>query len=434
MSDVQAEEREGRTPQALMTISEDGLWMMPKSSDMAEMVFSSRWFLVLFLVIAAASAAIGMHHAFTWAFDFQWPAARLLAHGKDPWIEALQSHRNLTNSASVPNYLHELYVLYLPLTLFSEQTARIVWALANITMLLLAIRMLCTLYEIPRKQQPMLVLIMIGSISFRTGLGAGQFCFAELFLFCIIYRFHAAQVTRGLSLGLTFAKYSFSPIIALTFLLRGRMVAIAASLIPVLSALGICMWLLHKPILPLAVEPFMVARQGVSPGFADLMTLGERVFGHGFSGTIDAAALVLAVLYAVRLSRKRNLTIKVEFACISVASLLLFKHLIYDYIFLSVPFAYAFAGHSLRRGARWAILGIVAYVWFASPLYMSLENVRDKMPLLILNCSCLAALLLAIDLGAKEYPMQSIADTELLKSERMSGVGGCARPRAGRAV
>ena len=365
-------------------------------------MFARRWMLVLVALAALVSTAIGVHHSLVWAMDFQWPAATLLVHGHDPWLEALRSHRDLTHSASVPNYLHELYVLSLPLTLLPQTAARAVWMLVNIALTLLSLWMLGAIYNIPRRQLGVLLLVFAAGISFRSGLGAGQFCFAELFFFCLVYRYPLRWGTRGAALGLSLAKYSFSPVIGIVFLLRRRWRALLVAALPPLVGLGVCMWMLHRSWYPLAVEPLLVARRGVSPGYADLMTLGERLVSPRLGAAADAVALALAVLYALRLGRRRRLAPGGEFACVAVASLFFFKHLIYDYVFLLAPLAYSLWGNALQAWARRTVLVLTAYVWFVTPLYISLVHVRDRLPLLLFNCLCMAALLIAVDCGQTE--------------------------------
>ena len=336
-------------------------------------ILDSRLLLTFFMLTASVSIAIGIRHTLSYDFDFQWPGAHLLAQGSDPWIEALVSHRDLTNSHGVPNYLHELYVLYLPLALLPEHQAGIVWCLLNFVMALSSILMLGRMYDIPQKHQVLLFVIMASSVSFRAGIGAGQLCFTILFLFILVYRFARAPTISGIALGVSFAKYSFAPVIGLTLLLKRRLLVLAVAMLPVIVGLGICMRMLHVFVFPLAIEPLLVARHGVSPGFADIMTVNERL--HRWLPSVLNYPLVLAFafLYALRLALRRWLTAGGELACVTVASLFLMKHLIYDYVLLVIPLAYAVWAKELESWAQWTVVAITGYVWFGSPVYLARE-------------------------------------------------------------
>jgi hypothetical protein len=359
----------------------------------------NRLIVVFFALIAGVSTFIGLHHVLTSDFDFQWPAAHLLASGHDPWTEALASHRDLTQSSGAPNYLHELYVIYLPLALLSRETAGLIWCVVNFAFSMLSILILGKIYGIGPKHQALLFLVMAASVSFRAGIGAGQLCFAILFLFCLVYGFANSITIPGIALGLSFAKYSFAPVIGLTFLLKRRIAVLLVAMLPVVIGLGICMWILHKPVLPLAIEPLLVARHGVSPGFADIMTLNERMAEWLPVAFNYPLVLAAAFLYSLRLALKPKLMPGAEMACVTVASLLLLKHLIYDYILLVIPLAYAVWGKELKAWARWTVIAVTGYVWFGSPLYIGRDPLRNALPLLIFNCACMVALLVAIDKG-----------------------------------
>ena len=143
----------------------------------------------------------------------------------------------------------------------------------------------------------------------------------------------------------------------------------------------------------------MVARHGVSPGFADIMTLNERIERWLPSVFNYPIVLAAAFLYALRLALKRGLTPGAELACVTVASLLLLKHLIYDYVLLVIPLAYAAWGNELKAWARWTVIVITGYVWFGSALYLARDPLRRALPLLLFNCACMIVLLVATDSG-----------------------------------
>jgi hypothetical protein len=371
---------------------------MTPSANKLKVVLDSRLVFVFFTLTAIISTVIGIRHVLSSDFDFQWPGARLLASGYDPWTEALRSRRDLTHSPGVPNYLHELYVMYLPLAMLSEQAAGVVWCVLNLVLSLLSVLMLGRMYGLPAKHRALLFVVMASGVSFRAGIGTGQLCFAVLFLFILVYFFADSTIVPGISLGLSFAKYSFAPVISLTFLLRRRFLVLVLAILPVAAGLGVCMWMLHKPLYPLAIEPLLVARHGVSPGYADIMTVNERI-GRLPSSFNYPFVLVAALLYALRLALKQKLVPGAELACVTVASLLLLKHLIYDYVLLVIPLAYAVWGNTLKGWARWIIVFIIGYVWFGSPLYIARDPLRRTLPLLLFNCACIIVLLIATDLG-----------------------------------
>lgn len=81
------------------------------------------------------------------------------------------------------------------------------------------------------------------------------------------------------------------------------------------------------------------------------MTLIEHILGSR-SPVATWIPVSLAILYAWNISRDEDRGPSGDMACISVGSLLLIKHLIYDYIFLIAPLAYAFQRMRGLMGGR----------------------------------------------------------------------------------
>jgi prolipoprotein diacylglyceryltransferase len=106
-----------------------------------------------------------------------------------------------------------------------------------------------------------------------------------------------------------------------------------------------------------------------------------------------ALALGCSIVYAIFLSRFR-LSRGAELTLVSLASLLFFKHLIYDYVFLVIPLSYALSGrqHSARR-KRPIILGILVFWFLAALLARSVGDFTVNLARMAINVFLLAALL-----------------------------------------
>ena len=153
-------------------------------------------------------------------------------------------------------------------------------------------------------------------------------------------------------------------------------------------------------LLNLCFEPLQVSRVGVWPGLADLMTITE----YGLHRTGVAASLAGTASYAIALAgtfgfswvlRHKRMSAGAQFVLVSVASLFTFKHLLYDYVFLLVPFCYAASvkGRSLLKPVATAI----GFFWFAIALVPRLRYQAVPTTLewssFVLTFAALAALL-----------------------------------------
>jgi hypothetical protein len=345
---------------------------------------------------ALFSLVRGIHHAFQYeSHDLQWISAHLIDQHIDPWQEKLSGLPHHPQHFSPPNYLHVLYLILLPFGLLDFHTAEVVWCIASVCFSVGVVYLLKRLFSLDYFQSVLILCLLWMSSPFRVVLETGQMSLCELFLFSAAYAIGFTWL-GAISFGVSFAKYSFSPVAVLVHLLRGRirflLIAIGVALI---GLLGIHL-LLPTPLSLLAREPLIIARTSVNPGFADVMTYAEYFFRQHFAlaRAISYSYLISlagTVAYAIFVSRYR-LSRGAELTLVSLASLLLFKHLIYDYVFLLVPLAYALGGKNPEK--KRPIIAIVLIFWFlAALLGRSVGDYTVNLAGMAINVLLLAALL-----------------------------------------
>ncbi len=345
---------------------------------------------------ALFSLVRGIHHAFQYqSHDLQWITAHLIDQHIDPWQEALSGPSHHAQHFSPPNYLHILYLILLPLGFLDFHTAEVVWCIASICFSVISVLLLKRLFSLDHFQSALTLCLLWMSSPFRVALETGQMSLCELFLFSAAYAIGFTGL-GAVSFGVSFAKYNFSPLAVLVHLFRGRirflLIAIGVALI---GLFGIHL-LLPTPLSLLAREPLIVARTSVHPGLADVMTYAEFLFRPHvpLSRAIFYSYLISlagTVAYAIFLSRHR-LSRGTELTLISLASLLLFKHLTYDYVFLLIPLAYALSGKNPEK--KRPIIAVVLIFWFLTPvLGRSIGQFAVNLSGMMINVLLLTALL-----------------------------------------
>ncbi|RSL17547.1 uncharacterized protein DUF2029 [Edaphobacter aggregans] len=350
-------------------------------------------------IAALISLVVGIRHAIEYqCHDLQWMGARLVGQCIDPWQEELAHFPHHFPHFVTPNYLHLFYLILLPFGLLSFEFAEILWTVTSVGLSVVCILMLRRLFNLDRFQTMLALCLLWMSSPFRVVLEVGQTSFFELFFFTGAY-LATSTVLGGLSFGVSFAKYSYSPVAAMLFLLRGRLrFLLYAAAVPIVGLFGV--WLLVRtPLLKLAIEPFAVSAgpTAVSPGFADLMTLAEQTlkshiaFIHARQFAY-ALGLFGSAAYALLLSRFR-LSRAAEFTLISIASLFFVKHLVYDYIFLAVLLCFALTQKSMK--IKGPLVGGVLVFWFILPIFekRSQYDLNVHLGRLIIDCGLLALLL-----------------------------------------
>jgi Glycosyltransferase family 87 len=357
--------------------------------------------LVSLACMAMVSLVVASEQAVHASRDFQWTGARLLAQHIDPWATTLKAKPLVLVDLSPPNYLHELYVLLLPLTGLSFRTASLVWCVGNILLSLVIVVCIRRLYAFDGRTTLVLLLLLWMSLPFRSALAKGQQSLLELALLCLFYTLHSA-VSRGVLLGLSYAKYSFSPVLFMVLLFRGRFRVLTISLLPPVLGFLVVWYMLGGAPLRLAVEPLLVSRLNVSPGLGDLMTLIDRLLQrHLAQPPITplsyAIALVCSIAYGFRLAW-RQLAPDAELTLLSLATLLIFKHLVYDYVFLILPLALVLK-RSSRAGKGLTFVTVFMF-WYGWRLVGLAARPMQPLPIHIVNVLLLGLTLLALDISA----------------------------------
>lgn len=323
---------------------------------------------LILLPAAIISMIIGVRHAILYrTHDFQWCGSLLIRLHVDPWAEELAHFPHHYAHFVTPNYLHVLYVLFLPLSWLSFDSAALLWTAISILLSIACVISLAKLFGLTVGQAVFAGCVLWMSSPFRVVLEVGQVSFFELFFLVGAY-IASSEAVRGASFGISLAKYSFSPVATTLFLFRRRLPLLLYALSVPTIGLVIVWLLLNTPLKTLALEPFAVSSgaTAVSAGYADVMTLVEQLLKSPL-GDLRARQLAYGLglagsfTYALCLSRVR-LSRSAELALVSVASLFFLKHLTYDYIFLLVPLCFGLAQQ--KRIHKVGLVGGVLIFWF----------------------------------------------------------------------
>jgi hypothetical protein len=300
--------------------------------------------LAVLWIAALGSLVVGLRDGLHSGLDFQWSGARLLAHGVDPWKTYLlgdPNHEIILGHQ--PNYLPELYLIMLPFGMMTFPTAVVIWCGMNLLFIAASIFLVARLYRLDRYNTWILAAIMLLSTPLRVSLVNGQQSLFALFFFALAFTL-AAELWRGLALGLCFAKYSFAPILVFLDLMRLRLKLLIGIAIPIVLGILIVWRMTGSTLSEILLEPLRVPRIADSTGAADIMTLAEiylpllHLSRNAVFSLSGAIGLTCALVCALFLYRKR-LKAEVEIAFIATMTLFCLKHLPYDDVFLVFPLA-----------------------------------------------------------------------------------------------
>ncbi len=331
--------------------------------------------IVLFLG-ALLSLRTAIKEARVGGIDFQWSGAHILGEGRDPWITYLSgdAHHEILLGQQ-PNYLPEFYELLGPLGAMQFSRALLWWCAINLLLLATTLAMVCKLFALDRYHATLLVLLTLCATPFRVTMANGQHGIFILFLLTALY-YVSSLTLKGLALGLSYSKYSFSPLFVLVALVRRRWSVMLISFIPPAIGLLFAWKRLGGSLISLATEPLKTSRVAMGPGYADIMTPVELLLHNAglAPGLVYLLPTLLGLGAAVAIALwigRATLTGEQEFSLIILFTLLCFKHVIYDYVVLLVPVASLLAAR--RSRARTLGFVSVAYFWFGSTVQNKLR-------------------------------------------------------------
>jgi hypothetical protein len=334
--------------------------------------------LVLFGSAALISVGWAVSNAIQMSGDFQWSPTVLLLDGQNPYEVFLEGNpNNAIIKIQYPNYAHGLYVALMPFGMMDWETAKIAWAAFNVAAGALIILLLSRAYALTLTQTTLVAITFLLSAPFRNAVASGQQSLMMLLAFSalLLSSRHWSSFTGGFG----YFKYSFAPPFAAYLLFRRGKTHLLASLVPGLIGFVVFWSITGGPFVVTLVQPLAVSSQTMHPGMADLMTIVESVTQYGsleyligYYGLPIVVSLVGAYAAAFHL---RHADLSFAFLC--VISLITFKHLSYDFIFLLPAFVVG-VKHSGKYASKYVLL-VTVFVWFG---WKAIQETTDRVELL----------------------------------------------------
>jgi Glycosyltransferase family 87 len=333
--------------------------------------------LAILTVMAAVSTWVGIKEAAssdpgTEGIDFQWSGAHLLSQHEDPWkLYINHQDKGKIIGGQQPNYLAELMLLLQPLGRMPFTLAVKWWCALNLAFAASSLYILRKMFALDRDHTLLVMLLLMASMPFRVTLHNGQHSLFVLLMLCLTF-FPRNQIVKGIALGLSYCKYSFSPLIVVMLLVKRKLGVLLISIFPPLLGLLVAWHILGGDLRSLALEPFEVAKIAVGLGACDIMTQLEtllRAFGMSSDLRFSISAmfgLIAATISAIWIGRDQQMDDKLQLAVALVFTLLCLKHVNYDFVVLIVPVAAAVMAP--RSPARTIVLLCAVFFWFVMPI------------------------------------------------------------------
>lgn len=319
-----------------------------------------RLFYIFIIVASIVSIIQGYLKSQIYSQDLQWSGASLLLRGINPfqeWLNGNINHEIILKQ--IPNYLHLLYFILLPIGSLDINTAKIAWLIVNLICTTLVICLIAKELHFSKEKTLFLSCLFLMSTPFRNSLGNGQISIIVL-LGYMLSMLSTSKIEKGISTSIAITKYSFAPPLILSLLYNRNYLSVSLAAILNLLAVMIFCYLFNINFIDGVVLPLKVSAFGVGIGTADIMSIFELKFGRGNPvNYVISILFCLTVFYFFARTTRRNRLLDLAF--ISILSLASFKHISYDFVFL-LPLLLATFNGLLSQ--QLVIYGIIFWFWF----------------------------------------------------------------------
>lgn len=325
---------------------------------------------ILLLLVTAACVSLlqGLRNAVVregGSQDAQWGPGRALLDGTDPYAAYLNRRgESPFILCQAPNYPASGLVFLWPYAMWDWPTAKALWALSNVAFT--AIVLLCLFRLLPTgtpSTAKLLIaaLFLIGT-PWRNAVGNGQQSLFTLSLFLLSVVFlRRNAVAAGIVLASSWLKYTIAFPLSLFFTRsrRGWLAILIAATIHVALTVFAAAWTRTSPI-QLLLGPIQVAQTATGKGYLDVFAIAAEI---GLSSKLLPFGAALAILGITYIATRRDPDALSCLSTLSIASMTVCFHLIYDFVVLVIPLSYAIRERAGSSRARRYIV-VVVMIWF----------------------------------------------------------------------
>jgi len=329
-------------------------------------------FIILFFILIIIFSLISISHALRIAnisalgggIDFQFSPSVLFMDKINPYEYFLEGNSdNKIMYAQWPSYAHLTYILFAPFTFLDWENARFLWSIINLFFAIFCVVLLSKQKKLSSHQTLLVCLIFLCSSPLRNCIGTGNQTFLILFIFLSFFIGNCK--TKNFCLGVSFIKYTFSPVLIFFIYFKDSFKGLFLSSLSCIFGWLFFSYYLDQNIFETFMQPLDVAFAGFhqSSARSDIFTI-IGYFNY-FSNFIhfDLARASIVIFFSILIS-KDILKINGNFNhlnLILISSLFLFPHLMYDFIVLLPAFINSLS--KIRFLSAKLSLLIILYFW-----------------------------------------------------------------------
>ncbi len=347
--------------------------------------FKNKFILYFIFFLGILSALYALYIANTYgSMDFQYSPTLLFKDKINPYEYFLYNDNyNLIIGSQYPVYSHAIYIFFYFFGFFDYETARLIWSLINLLIGTYVSILICNYCKIEKKYILLIISLFFLSTPFRNCIGNGQTSLLILLCFCSV--FIKNNFLRNFFYGFSYMKYSFMPLLAFAILFKDGLKSLIVSGLFCIFGWFVFTIYLDQNIITTLFQPLYAGLKGFDDTLTrgDLYSLLSNINFFKISITHSYFLISITILVSLFVGKKiSKITDPILFLnLMCIANLMIFGHLIYDYVVLLPTLIYSFKHLNSRRSILSII--IIFYFWYGIRFIEYLEMIYFKQGIMI---------------------------------------------------
>lgn len=271
--------------------------------------------------------------------DFQWSPSKLVSEGINHYEYMLNGNRDKIIGSQFGEYLHGLYILFYPFTIFNWETAKILWFVFNFFIAIIIPILICKKYKIPIPETILITFFFLTCSVTKAHMVIGQQSIFILFFFCLPFVSNS-KISYFLS-GISYLKYSIGYVLFLDLIFKKKINFIFLSLIVPFIGWLLYSYATHSNLIESIFQPFKLAIQNHLISNEGVEVMPKNIFLLSFFEFFEfknksfIALVISIILNAYFIFKIRNFENQLQkLACILLSTLIFFPHYPHNFVLL----------------------------------------------------------------------------------------------------
>ena len=295
---------------------------------------------LFFFLVLSSLALISVVHSFNqaqlYSYDFHLSPAKLVSEGVNHYQYVLEGKndggpQDKLLHAQHGIYGHGIFVLLIPFTWLSWDSAKLLWAFFNIFFTFLILFLLLRKFDLSKDVIILSACLLLMSTPFRVNIGYGQQTLFT-FLFFILPFLFKNKFSIFLS-GLSYFKYNIGYVLFLYFVSLKNIKKILISIIPCIAGWLSYSFITNSELLQNLFEPILTLQYFLSQENKLPVTIFSLLEYFGIHSSLKLTLpLLLSFFVIFKLKFIKNDLYKLSIICLTALSFT--AHQLHDYILL----------------------------------------------------------------------------------------------------